>query len=168
MLSLVRAEIPAPILHADQRHYEILQRIPFSRHLNPINSHEARRAFRSGMHAPPFRYNPLTEADALLWELDRIRPPTDHPAGALLARILDGTALLIRALRDRTSEAFDALARHASWYPSPELLTLDFPEPPPDPELSDQPASVMIGELERALVVRGLSGWRVERAGWVG
>lgn len=163
MLSLVRAAIPEPILRADQRHHEILQRIPFSRHLNPINSHEARRAFRSGMLAPPFRYNPLSEADALLWELERIRPPTDHPAGALVARILDGTALLVRALRDRTAEAFDALALHADWYPDAELLSLDFPAPPPDPELSDQPASAMINELERALVGRGLAGWRVER-----
>jgi hypothetical protein len=163
MLSAVRDDIPEPIRIADQRHHEILQRVPFSRHLNPINSHEARRAFRAGMPAPPFRYNPLTEADALLRELDRIRPPTDHPAGVLIARILDGTALLIRALRDRTAEAFDTLARHAGWYPDAALLNLDFPAPPPDDELSDQPAAVMIGELEQALRARGLLDWRVER-----
>ncbi|MFT4977785.1 MAG: hypothetical protein ACI8S6_003692, partial [Myxococcota bacterium] len=48
MLSAVRDDIPEPIRIADQRHHEILQRVPFSRHLNPINSHEARRAFRAG------------------------------------------------------------------------------------------------------------------------
>jgi len=162
-VSDVRASIPEPIRLADQRHHEILQRVPFSRHLNPINSHEARRAFRNGAAAPPFRYNPLSEADTLLWELDRIRPPTDHPAGALVARILDGTTLLVRALRDRTATAFDALAHHADWYPDAALLGLSFPEPPPDPELSDQPAAAMIAALEAALKSRGLSSWRVER-----
>jgi hypothetical protein len=150
-------------LRADQRHHEILQRIPFSQHLNPINSYEARRAFHSGMHSPPFMYNPLTQADALLWELDLIRPPTDHPAGKLVARILDGTALLVRALRDRSAEAFHALATHSGWYPDQALLSLEFPTPAVDTELSTQPASAMIQELEAALVARGLRGWRVEQ-----
>lgn len=163
MLCAVRVDIPASVLRADQRHHEILQRVPFSRYLNPVNSYEARRAFHSGMHSPPFLYNPLVEADALLWELDLIRPPTDHPAGQLVARILDGTALLIRALRDRSAEAFDALARHSGWYPDQALLTLEFPSPVADTELSNQPASAMIHELEEALEARGLTGWRVEQ-----
>ncbi len=156
-------EIPAPIHHADEQHHKMLQRIPFSRHLNPCNVREARRVFRAGAHAPPFRYHPLVEADALLAELDRIRPDTDHPAGVLVASTIDSTALLIRALRDRSAAAFARLAARADWFPSEELLSLRFPSPPPDPEPADQSSATMISALERALQARGLHGWRVER-----
>ena len=159
----MKTEIPAPVRLADERHHQILQRVHFSRHLNPNNVRAARHAFRAGAHAPPFEYTPLREADDLLRELDAIRPSINHPAGALVVRTLDSTALLIRALRDRTPEAFHTLALNADWYPSPELLSLSFNEPPPDPEPADQSSATMIHRLEDALRHRGLSDWRVER-----
>ena len=159
----VSTEIPAPVRTADEYHHRILQRIPFSRHLNPVNVREARHAFRAGAAAPPFRYQPLSEADDLLRELDKVCPPEDHPAGALVARTIRNTCLLIRALRDRTPEAFHKLALGADWYPSPELLSLTFPEPPPNPEPADQSATIMIQRLEESLRTRGLHHWRVER-----
>lgn len=159
----VTAELPAPVRLADEQHYQILQRVPFSRHLNPNNAREAQRAFRAGAEAPPFSYNPLLEADELLWTLEKIRPPADHPAGALVARLIDGTQLLILALRDRTATRFDALARHADWYPDPELLSLRFPDPPSDPESPDRPSTMMIDRLRQALVERGLHDWRIEQ-----
>jgi hypothetical protein len=159
----VSTEIPAPVRLADERHHRILKRIPFSRHLNPNNVREARHAFRNGAEAPPFQYQPLIEADSLLRELDEICPSDDHPAGALVSKTIRSTGLLVRALRDRTPEAFHQLSVSADWYPSPELLSLSFPEPPPDPEPADQSAAVMIARLEDALRTRGLHGWRVER-----
>ena len=163
MLSAVTVEIPAPVREADERHHAILQRVPFSQYLNPINAVDARRAFRAGQERPLFRYNPLLEADDLLRELARIRPPTDHPAGALVARVIDGTVLLVRALRDRSAEAFHELALHADWYPDAALLGLEFPPPGPDPEETTLSAEAMIGRLEQALRERGLSDWRVEQ-----
>lgn len=159
----VITDIPAPVRLADEHHHRILRRIPFSRHLNPSNVREARHAFRGGAQAPPFRYQPLIEADALLRELDDICPPDDHPAGALVARTIQSTALLIRALRDRTPQAFHQLALRADWYPDAEMRALTFPDPPPDPQPADQSSAVMIAKLEEALQVRQLHGWRVER-----
>ncbi len=162
-MATVSTEIPAPIRSADERHHRILERIPFSRHLNPSNVREARHAFHSGAKAPPFSYQPLLEADDLLRELDEICPTDEHPAGALVGATIQSTALLIRALRDRTPEAFHQLALSADWYPTPDLLSLTFPEPPPEPEPADQSAATMIARLEDALRSRGLHGWRVER-----
>ena len=159
----VSTEIPAPVRIADERHHRILQRIPFSRHLNPCNVREARHAFRAGANTPPFRYQPLSEADDLLRELDAICPSDDHMAGALVASTIQSTALLIRALRDRTPETFHQLALSADWYPGPALLSLTFPEPLPESEPADQSAAVMISRLEDALHSRGLHGWRIER-----
>ena len=156
-------EIPEPVRDADERHHRILQRIPFSQHLNPNNVREARHAFRAGAEAPPFRYRPLSQADDLLRELDEICPDTDHPAGVLVANTIRSTGQLIRALRDRTPEAFHELSLRADWYPTPDLLSLHFPESPPDPEPADQSAAAMIATLEHALHTRRLFGWRVER-----
>ncbi|MEL6343435.1 MAG: tyrosine/phenylalanine carboxypeptidase domain-containing protein [Myxococcota bacterium] len=155
-------DIPTAVRHADEQHYRILQRVPFSRHLNPNNAREAQRAFRAGADAPPFTYNPLLEADELLRHLERIRPRDDHPAAALVGRLIDGTTLLVLALRDRTAARFDALARHADWYPADDLLSLRFPDPPADTESPDRPSSMMIERLRKALLERGLDDWRIE------
>ena len=53
-------DIPEPVLAADEALYSLLQRVAFSRHLNPSNGREAREAFEAGAHAPPFTYVPLT------------------------------------------------------------------------------------------------------------
>ncbi len=154
--------LPAPVLEADRVHHTILEEVAFSRHLNPENEAEARAAFKAGAEAPPFVYRPLLQADDLLRRLDAVEPPRDTPAGLLVGRCMDDTRLLIRALRDRTAEAFDALARSAGWYPTPADLAHRFPEPAPDLERAQIGAYAMIAELQAALDERGLSGWRVE------
>lgn len=154
--------IPAPVLHADRAHHEILEGTAFSRHLNPTNESEARAAFRAGAEAPPFLYQPLGEADRMLRRLDEVEPPRDHPAGALVGRLLDETRLMIVALRDRTAEVFHQLALAGGWYPSAEDLSQSFPEGEPDTERADLPAVLLVAELQAALDERGLTGWRVE------
>ncbi len=153
--------IPRPILDADAAHHAILQRVVFSRHLNPCNADEARRMFLRGAEAPPFEYVPLVQADDLLRRLDEAEPPRDHPAGALVGRCIDGTRLLVWALRDRTPAAFDALAEADGWFPDAELLSLSF-EDAPDAEPMDVPAQVVVDRLREALQERGLPDWEVE------
>jgi hypothetical protein len=153
--------IPAPVLEADRVHHGILTRVAFSRHLNPCNASEARRAFLNGAAAPPFEYIPLREADALLQELNAVDPPRGHPAGALVGACLDGTRMLIRALRDRTEVAFAEMAESAGWYPDPALLKLRF-EDGHDEQPLDVPASEIITRLREALVERHLTAWRIE------
>jgi hypothetical protein len=153
--------IPRPVLDADRIHHGILTQVMFSRHLNPCNAEEARRDFLRGAESPPFEYVPLREADALLRILDGAEPPRDHPAGALVGRCMDGTRLLVRALRDRTAAAFDEMARAAGWYPDATLLALRFPDAR-DPTPLDVPAARITARLREALVERGLRSWRVE------
>ncbi len=155
-------DIPAPVRLADEEHHRILAEIPFSRHLNPANAREARREFLSRRRsAPPFEYEPLTRADELLRRLDRVEPPRDHPSGALVGRCIDGTRTMIRALRDRTAEAFDLMAREGDWYPNAELMGLRFPSPPRETEPLDVSAAAMIDRLRFALAERGLDDWTV-------
>lgn len=162
MRALVKPSIPESVLRADRVHHELLEQVVFSRHLNPENEPQARAAFRAGAEAPPFVYRPLAEADELLRRLDAAEPPRDHPAGELLGRCMDETRLLVRALRDRSGEAFDALAGAAGWYPTEQDLSWVFPDPPRDPERAELPATALLVELQRALDERGLAGWRVE------
>ena len=150
------------MIEADRVHHAILQQVHFSRHLNPTNAAEARRAFSRGAQAPPFSYVPLLDADELLQRLDRVDPPRDHPAGALVGRCIDGTRLTILALRDRSAAAFDRMNEAAGWYPEPALATLRFEEAErdadPGPEVS---ADRMIATLEEALKARALHRWAV-------
>jgi hypothetical protein len=139
-----------------------LQRVAFSRHLNPTNAPAARRRFRDGAEAPPFEYQPLVEADALLRELDAVDPPRDHPAGMLVGRCIEGTCLLIRALRDRTAEAFDALNTAADWYPDAALMDLRFPAKPGTKEPMDVTAKQLIDRFRSALDERDMAIWQVE------
>lgn len=155
-------KIPAQLLDADRVHHEILERVVFSRHLNPINESAARQAFERGAPAPPFEYNPVPEPGELVRALEAAAPPTDHPAGALVARCLDETALLIRALTERTPELFHALADEAGWFPSAEDLSQALPEGSPDHDRADLRAELMIAVLQEALFSRGLLDWRVE------
>lgn len=156
-------DIPAPVIAADREHHRILEEVPFSRHLNPVNANEARRAFVAQRRAaPPFEYEPLRQADELLRRLDAVEPPRDHPAGLLVGRCLDGTRAMIHALRERTAAQFDALARLGGWYPDAELLGLRFPPPPRETEPLDVTAAEMVRYLVEALRMRGLHDWRVE------
>ena len=155
--------LSAPLLRADRALHALHQRRSFSQHLNPVNGPSAAAAFRSGAHVPPFRYQPTTWADEELRLLDGLEIPLDHPFGELLARAVEETQLFIVALRDRSHEAFDELARHSAWYPDAATLQAARSE---IPERDGAPFSVgapaMIEALRDALHERGLAGWRVE------
>ncbi|HCH66257.1 MAG: hypothetical protein CL927_09320 [Deltaproteobacteria bacterium] len=155
------SQIPEPVLRADEAHHEVLREVLFSRHLNPLNSSEARHRFAAGEYVPPFRYLPLRGADQILRRLDEAQPPRDHPAGALVGACVDATWLLVRALRDRTATAFHALAMSGGWYPDPATLSLSFPES----HVEASPVAVapfeVILRLRTALVERGLLRWQV-------
>ena len=110
--------IPPEVLRADEVHHEVLQRVVFSRHLNPTNAPAARAAFEAGAEAPPFEYAPIPEVDELLRRLDAVEPPRDHPAGALVSGVLAETRHTLIALRDRTASAFHAMSMAGGWYPS--------------------------------------------------
>lgn len=154
--------IPPSVLEADRLHHDVIERVMFSRHLNPCNEPAARAAFDRGAAAPPFEYQPIPAPDALIAELGAARPDTGHPAGALLARCLDETALLIRALSERSAEAFHALAETSDWFPTAADLSEALPPATADRERSDVPAELMIAVLQEALFARGLIRWRVE------
>lgn len=152
--------IPEPVRAADLALHALLGEVAFSKHLNPINEPEARRAFLSGRKAePPFAYQPLLQADELLRRLDAVEPPRDHPAGALVGRCMDATRQLIVALRDRSPEAFDRMAREAGWYPDAELLGLQFTEDGQDEMPVDHTSADLIGHLRQALDARGMRDW---------
>lgn len=154
--------IPDPIRLADETLYRLLQRVSFSRHLNPINVQEARLGFRNGAEAPIFEYQPLEQADALLKELDAVDPPRDHPAGMLVSQCIEGTRLLIIALRDRSAHAFDQLNQASGWYPDAALLALQFSSSSHKRQPLDVPASALIAHFEQALRDRDMGDWRIE------
>lgn len=154
-------DLPEQVVRADQVRHEILEKVAFSRYLNPHNAEAARRAFVRGADAPPFAYHTLSDADTLLRLLDDHEPPRDHPAGALVGRCFDETRCLLRAVRDRTPEAFDEMARMAGWYPDESLLGLQFDEGPPEFEPLDRSAQPVIRRLRAALAERNLAGWQV-------
>jgi hypothetical protein len=157
----VRDELPESVLRADAAHHAVLQEVMFSRHLNPYNGEQARDAFLAGAAAPPFAYHPLLAADALADRLRSLRVEGDHPATALVQRSIDGTRLLVEALRDRSAAAFDALNQVGDWYPpvaKPQL-------PPDEPRPRDiEPmvgAEALIRHLRAALAERSLGTWTV-------
>ena len=156
-------KLPAPIVRADQALHELYQRVHFSRYLNPVNAVDARRVFNAGGATPPFEYQPATWADDELRGLDGLAPPQDHPLGQLMGKAITGTRAFIVALRDRTPEAFDALAESAGWYPDPDALTAAAAEVR-DHDTST--FSLQAGEVAKALgdalLDRGLDSWTVE------
>ncbi|MCP4810793.1 MAG: DUF1704 domain-containing protein [Proteobacteria bacterium] len=155
--------IPPAVLQVDRELHTLFERVPFSRYLNPVNAREARQAFRAGRDVPPLRYHTATWADAELGRLDRLEPPEDHPLGQMLARGIHGTRLFILALRDRTPEAFDRLARNSNWYPDEETLESARGEVRDrDTTPFSLSAAVMVEALEDALRDRGLGDWRIE------
>lgn len=120
-------------------------------------------AFRRGSAVPPFEYRPATWADRELAMLDGLELPLDHPFGLLLSKAVHGARLFILALRDRSAEAFDALARFNGWYPTSEQLSAARAEPfGRDLSPSTLGAQSMIRALRAALAERELVGWRVD------
>jgi hypothetical protein len=155
-------DIPQPVIAADEALYSLLQRVAFSRHLNPSNGRDARTAFEAGSHAPPFTYVPLEDPDGLRRALDAAEPPRDHPAGELVGRCIDGVRRLVDALNHRTPEAFDAMNSAAGWYPDASLLAERF-EPARPHEPLDVSADQLIEQFECAFMAREMSEWSIER-----
>ena len=157
------AAIPPGVLPVDRELHALYERVPFSRYLNPLNAREARRAFRAGAEVPPLRYHEATWADRELSALEALHPPEDHPMGMILAQAIHGTTLFIRALRDRTIDAFDELATHSGWYPDAETLVAARGEAPArDTTPFALSARDMTAALQDALRERGLADWRIE------
>ena len=153
-------EIPEPIRHADHALHEILERVSFSRHLNPINVQEARAEFHEGAESPPFEYQPLTVADDLLRTLDKVDPPRDHPAGEIVGECINRLRRQIRALQDRTADSFHLMNEGAGWYPTADLLSRQYPPGSPNQPL-DVPAAKLIACFEMAFAARGMSDWSI-------
>ena len=150
------------VLAADEALYSLLQRVAFSRHLNPSNGREAREAFEAGAHAPPFTYVPLDDPDALRRALDDAEPPRDHPAGVLVGQCVDGIRRLVDALDHRTPEAFDAMNAAADWYPDANLLAERFVPARPTEPLTVR-ADQLIDYFESAFMTRSMHDWAIER-----
>ena len=153
-------DIPAPVLNADRALHALLKRVAFSRHLNPTNIVEARRAFKRTARPPPFEYEPLADAPALLRELDTMQPPRDHPAGELVGQNIDGVHRLVSALHLRTPEAFDALNKGAGWYDGLTAAHHEYPRGAPAGPL-DVSSKTMQQRLIDAFSLRGMNDWRV-------
>ena len=155
--------LPAPLLAADEALHGLYERIAFSQYLNPANTAEARAAFRAGAEQPPFSYRPTEWAEEELRGLDALEVPTDHPLASLLVEAIEGTRLYIDALRYRTPQAFDVLARHSDWYPDADVLQAAREQVE---EADKAPfcigATELAEHLRRALLARGLRDWRVE------
>jgi len=153
--------LPHPVHAADEALHRVVRRYRLAEHLNPVNLPEARAAWGGGADPPPFRYAPAHWADDALRELDGIGAPEDHPLGVELRDAAREFSLMVRAVRDRTAAAFDALARGADWYPAPVQ--------PPDrvrpADTSEGPVSIpaaqMVEVLRAALEARGFRGWSV-------
>lgn len=153
--------LPPSVLLADEALHAVLCRYRVAEHLNPVNLPEARAAWGRGKDPPPFAYAPADWADEALRALDAIEPPDDHPIGAEIRAAAGEFGLMVRAVRDRTADAFDALARAAAWYPAP----LDAPPRVRPSESSHEPARLtaahMAEVLREALRARGIEGWVV-------
>jgi len=140
----------------------MLQRVAFSRYLNPLNAAEARRNFTKGAEAPPFVYQPLDIADELMRELDEMEPNRDHPAGALIGKSIDSVRRLVHALRERSAEAFDTMNQAADWYPSSDLLEKRYVGGSPTEKLNVS-AEELIEHFEVAFQARGMTSWQIDR-----
>jgi hypothetical protein len=152
--------LPQPLVEADRALFTLLGRVVTSKFLNPTNEVEARAAFESG-RAVRFTYAPAAWADEFLRALDRIRPPLDHPLGAVLDEAIREERAMAVALRDRSAKAMDVWARAAGWLDAPDSAVASaFPARPP--EEATVGARELSAALAGALRDRGLHTWRVE------
>jgi hypothetical protein len=158
----VAEPIPAHVRACDAQLHAILERVAFSRFLNPMNGPEAYRMFLDG-GPTRFEYLPFPEPDELLAELERALPEGDHPAAELVRRSVDSVIVLVLALRDRTAEAFDRLNVSSDWYPTPAELDLTFPDTRTyEREIYLVGAKELEHTLRAALDQRGLTEWSIE------
>jgi hypothetical protein len=153
--------IPKELVETDALLHGIMQEVSFSKYLNPTNVEAAKWAFLSGSHSPPFTYKPFTHADDFLRILDGIVSEKDHPVGQLLEQKSRSLRTVIDALKLRTEEAFDELAKIEEWYPDQDLLSMRFQAGHEEtPMVHD--AARMVEHLKEALAQRGLESWSIE------
>lgn len=150
--------LPQDLLVADAAFFTLHQRLVASRHLNPLDEVEARARFLAGGPVR-FRYAPLPHADDLLRACDAVAPPDDHPLGVELAAAVAEVRAAVVALRDRTPQAFAALAELSGWWAADEMPAREPPVRPADPEVL--PLADVVGRFEEALAARGVAGWTV-------
>jgi hypothetical protein len=158
----VAEPIPAHVRSCDAQLHRVLERIAFSRYLNPTNAPEAHVRFVAGGIAR-FEYLPFPDVDDVLAELEDALPDGDHPSATLVRKSVESVIVLVLALRDRTAEAFDRLNVMSDWYPTPAELTV----PVPDKQLFDRELPVVTAvqlqdALQKALDERGLTDWTIE------
>jgi len=149
------------ILLADTQLHQLLSSISFSQYLNPLNIEEAKKAFLDGENNPPFRYQPFTKADDFLYRLDAIRPRSSHPFSRLFDQKIELVKLLIIALRDRNTKAFDDLAQAQNWYPQSDQWKLLFPVSQPAQLEMTKTAHDLRVYLQQALQERQQYDWVV-------
>ena len=155
-------QIPAHVRTCDAQLHRVLERVAFSRFLNPTNGPEARETLLAGRIAR-FEYLPFPEAEEVLAELEKALPDGDHPAADLVRRSVESVIVLVLALRDRTAEAFDRLNVQADWYPTPPELAVEVEDRRGvDRELPLVTANELLKALQRALDQRGLDDWTIE------
>lgn len=150
--------LPAALHRADQALAALQLRLEPSTLLNPLDEVEARARFLAGGPVR-FSYRPLRNADELLRACDAIRPP-DHPLGLEVSHAVEDLRLAVRALRDRTPEAFEALAQGSGWWETAELPTTG----PPRVRAADSAVMLLpeiVSGFEGALRARGFTRWRV-------
>ena len=145
----------------DQQLHKVISSFSSSKYINPTNISAAYSAFMRGERVPPFSYVPLKQADELLYALDAIPAVDDHPFDTLFAQKIENTRLLIYALRDRSPEAFHALAKAQNWFPDEQLLKLRFSKKNPYPLRKNTTAQQLCSYLEDALHQRRLTDWDV-------
>jgi hypothetical protein len=158
----VAEPIPAHVRTCDAQLHRVLERVAFSRYLNPTNAPEAHERFLGGA-AARFEYLPFPDPDDVLAELEHALPDGDHPAATLVRKSVESVIVLVKALRDRTAEAFDRLNVLSDWYPTPGELTV----PVPDKQLFDRELPIVTATelqqaLRKALDERGLTEWTIE------
>ncbi|HNC96557.1 MAG TPA: DUF1704 domain-containing protein [Myxococcota bacterium] len=153
--------LPVELVEADAKLYALLQKVSFSRHVNPINGPTAQYAFMSGAELPPLLYDAPVWADDALELLRGLRIPRMHPLGQLLSQEVAEISTLIMALKLRSAEAFSELNRMCGWAP----LRLPMPTEEDGEEVERGEGCDAIGMrtvLEEALRARDLDQWRVE------
>jgi hypothetical protein len=158
----VAEPIPAHVRACDEQLHRVLERVAFSRFLNPTNGPAAHDTFRRGGIAK-FDYLPFPQVEEVLEELEGALPEGDHPAADLVRRSVESVIVLVLALRDRTAEAFDRLNVLSDWYPAPDELTAHVgDEQLFDREIPVVTANELLLALQRALDERGLTDWSIE------
>jgi hypothetical protein len=159
-------DIPSRVISCDQKIDRLLKEVSFSRYLNPTNSDEVKHRFLHKKKSPVFSYNTFVKADEYLFYLDSCIPNDNHPLADLLTEKIHGLQLLIVALRDRTTKAFDELALQNNWYPSIEDLHIALPNQKNQDKMGSaiqHSAQEMIDTLRSALIKRGLEDWKIEK-----